>query len=202
MAERLAQKGLLKVISGTDTLGMGVNIPIRTVLFTQLCKFDGEKVGILKGRDFHQISGRAGRKGFDDRGLVVAQAPEHVIENLKLAAKAAGGKKVQKKQPPQKGYVHWDKQTFEKLRTRPPEPLESRFKVTHGMLIQLLQADELWPRGGYGRLVELIARSHESDNARKRHRHRAAELFRALHHAGLVQKIGRASCRERVYRHV
>ncbi len=108
LVERLAQKGLLKVISGTDTLGVGVNIPIRTVLFTQLCKFDGEKTAILGVRDFQQIAGRAGRKGFDDRGCVVAQAPEHVIENLQLAAKKTQGKKVVMHKPPTKGYVHWD----------------------------------------------------------------------------------------------
>src|SRR4051812_2132512 len=85
LVEQLAQKGLLKVICGTDTLGVGINVPIRTVVFTRLCKFDGQKTGLLSARDFHQISGRAGRKGFDDRGWVVAQAPEHVIENLKLA---------------------------------------------------------------------------------------------------------------------
>ena len=70
--EQLAQQGLLKVVSGTDTLGVGVNIPLRTVLFTKLAKYDGHKVGHLKVRDFQQISGRAGRKGFDDRGWVVA----------------------------------------------------------------------------------------------------------------------------------
>ena len=68
LVEKLAQKGHLKVICGTDTLGVGVNIPIRTVLFTKLCKFDGEKTAILSVRDFQQIAGRAGRKGFDDRG--------------------------------------------------------------------------------------------------------------------------------------
>ncbi len=186
MTERLAQKGLLKVISGTDTLGMGINIPIRTVLFTQLCKFDGEKMGIMKVREFHQIAGRAGRKGFDDQGLVAVQAPEHVIENLKLAAKNPG-KKFQRKQPPTKGYVHWDKATFERLQTRPPEPLESRFQVTHGMLVNLLQADEVWENGGYGRLVELIARSHESENAKRRHKRRAKQIFQALRHSGLIE---------------
>ena len=84
LVEQLAQRGLLKVICGTDTLGVGINVPIRTVLFTQLCKFDGQKTAILSARDFHQIAGRAGRKGFDDRGCVVAQAPEHVIENIRL----------------------------------------------------------------------------------------------------------------------
>ena len=112
--EKLAQAGMLKVVSGTDTLGVGVNIPIRTVLFTQLSKYDGEKTAQLTARDFHQIAGRAGRKGFDDKGWVVAQAPEHVIENLKLGQKAAAGKKVVRKQPP-KGFVGWDRQTFEKL---------------------------------------------------------------------------------------
>ena len=84
LVEQLAQLGLLKVICGTDTLGVGINVPIRTVLFTRLCKFDGQKTAHLTARDFHQIAGRAGRKGFDDRGFVVVQAPEHVIENLRL----------------------------------------------------------------------------------------------------------------------
>ncbi|MCX6901983.1 MAG: DEAD/DEAH box helicase, partial [Verrucomicrobia bacterium] len=89
LVEQLAQKGLLKVICGTDTLGVGINVPIRTVLFSKLCKYDGQKTVILSARDFHQIGGRAGRKGFDDRGWVVAQAPEHVIENLQLGQKQA-----------------------------------------------------------------------------------------------------------------
>ncbi len=90
LVEQLAQQGLLKVICGTDTLGVGVNIPIRTVLFSKLAKYDGEKVQILKVRDFKQIAGRAGRKGFDDRGWVVAQAPEHVIEARRSAKKGKG----------------------------------------------------------------------------------------------------------------
>ncbi len=130
LVERLAQDGLLKVVSGTDTLGMGINIPLRTVLFTQLCKFDGEKSTILSVRDFHQIAGRAGRKGFDEEGFVVVQAPAHAIENLRLAEKKAAGKKVVMQKPPQKGYVHWDKATFLKLLDKQPEPLESRFTVT------------------------------------------------------------------------
>src|SRR5580765_6832028 len=100
LVEKLAQQGLLKIVSGTDTLGVGVNVPIRTVLFTQLCKFDGQKVGILGVRDFQQIAGRAGRKGFDERGSVVAQAPQHVVENRRLAAKQAQGKKVTMQKPP------------------------------------------------------------------------------------------------------
>jgi superfamily II RNA helicase len=187
LVEKLAQGGLLKVVSGTDTLGMGVNVPIRTVLFTQLCKFDGQKTAILSARDFHQISGRAGRKGFDERGFVVAQAPEHVIENKKLAEKAAAGKKVVKKQPPQKGYVHWDRTTFERLREKEPEPLESRFEPTFGLLVNLLQSETSRVGGGYGRLVELIGRSHGNDYVRSRHRRSAAQRFRTLRAAGLVE---------------
>src|SRR5512143_678372 len=178
LVEKLAQQGLLKVVSGTDTLGMGVNIPIRTVLFTQLCKYDGEKTAILAARDFRQISGRAGRRGFDDRGYVVAQAPEHVIENKRIAEKQAAGKKVEKKKPPQKGFVPWDRTTFERLQTRPPEPLESRFEVGFGLLLNLLQSETSRRGGGYGRLVELVSRSHGNDYTRARHRRIAAQRFR------------------------
>ena len=118
LVEQLAQRGLLKVICGTDTLGVGINVPIRTVLFTRLCKFDGEKTAVLSARDFHQIAGRAGRKGFDDRGFVVAQAPEHVIENLRLGEKAKDGKKVVKRKPPEHNFANWDLQTFKRLMAR------------------------------------------------------------------------------------
>ena len=196
--EKLSQSGLLKVISGTDTLGVGVNIPIRTVLFTQLCKFDGEKVGILSVRDFHQIAGRAGRKGFDEQGSVVAQAPEHVIENLRLAQKAASGKKVVKRQPPPKGFVPWDRNTFQRLLSKPPEPLESRFEVTFGLLLNLLQAPS-GPGGGYARLVGLVQRSHGRNYDRRRHLRTAAQRFRTLRAAGLVELIrGGANGRARV----
>ena len=190
LVEKLAQGGLLKVVSGTDTLGMGVNIPIRTVLFTQLCKFDGEKTALLAARDFHQISGRAGRKGFDEKGYVVAQAPEHVIENKRLAEKAAAGKKVVKKQPPTKGYVPWDRATFERLQAKQPEPMESRFEPTFGLIVNLLQCETDRRGGGYGRLVELIAHSHGNDYTRRKHRRLAAARFRTLRHAGLLRLEG------------
>ncbi len=188
LVEKLAQAGLLKVVSGTDTLGMGVNIPIRTVLFSQLCKFDGEKVVVLPARDFHQIAGRAGRKGFDEQGWVVAQAPEHVVENKRLAEKAAvSGKKFVKKQPPQKGYVPFDRNTFERLQAKEPEPLESRFEVTFHLLLGLLQSETTQRGGGYGRLVEMIARSHGTDYAKAKHRRTAAQRFRTLRAAGLIE---------------
>ena len=187
LVEKLAQQGLLKVVSGTDTLGMGVNVPIRTVLFTQLCKFDGEKTVVLPARDFHQIAGRAGRKGFDERGYVLAQAPEHVIENKRLAEKERAGKKVVKKQPPTKGYVHFDRQTFERLQVKEPEPLQSRFEPSFALLVNLLQSETTEVGGGYGRLVRLVARSHGTDVLKHRHRVAAAQRLRTLRGAWLVR---------------
>ncbi len=137
-------------------------------------------------RDFQQIAGRAGRKGFDERGFVVAQAPEHVVENKRLAEKAAAGKKVVKKQPPTKGYVHFDRNTFERLREKEPEAMESRFEVTLGLLVNLLQSEISRRGGGYGRLVEMIGRSHGNDHVRTRHRRTAAQRFRTLRGAGLL----------------
>jgi hypothetical protein len=186
LVEQLAQKGLLKIICGTDTLGVGINIPIRTVLFTKLCKFDGQKTGILSARDFHQIGGRAGRKGFDDKGWVVVQAPEHMVENLKLEEKAAkGGKKFVKRQPPEKNFVNWDKNTFARLIAAPPERLMSRFQVTHAMLLNVLS------RKGDGckAMQQLIARSHESPKAKKAHVKRAWQLFRSLVERKIVEFI-------------
>jgi superfamily II RNA helicase len=186
LVEQLAQKGLLKVICGTDTLGVGINVPIRTVLFTKLCKFDGQKTGILSARDFHQIGGRAGRKGFDDKGWVVAQAPEHVVENLKLEGKAAkSGKNVVKRKPPEKNFVNWDKNTFARLISAQPERLISRFQVSHGMLLNVLS------RKGDGckAMQQLIARSHETPKAKKGHVRRAWQLFRSLVERKIIEFI-------------
>ncbi|MCU0701731.1 MAG: DUF3516 domain-containing protein, partial [Myxococcaceae bacterium] len=187
LVERLAQQGLLKVISGTDTLGVGVNVPIRTVLFTQLCKFDGEKTAVLSVRDFQQIAGRAGRKGYDDVGYVVAQAPAHVIENLKLQQKKAEGKKnVTLQKPPTKGYAHWDATTFERLKTSLPEKLESRFTIGHGLIVNLLQAYEGAAMSGYRRLVELVGLSHTTHGTQARLLKHARVLLRSLLGAGIV----------------
>jgi hypothetical protein len=185
--EKLAQQGHLKIISGTDTLGVGVNIPIRTVLLTRLCKFDGQKTAILKVRDFLQISGRAGRKGFDDRGSVVVQAPEHVIENLKLEAKAASDpakkRKLVKRKPPEKGYVHWDRGTFDRLLTSSPEPLTPRFRISHGMLVSVLSR----PGGGCMAMARLIRASHERRAQQRIHAREASQMFRSLVEAGVVE---------------
>ncbi|MXX63079.1 MAG: DUF3516 domain-containing protein [Holophagales bacterium] len=200
LVEKLAQSGLLKVIAGTDTLGVGVNVPIRTVLFSQLCKFDGEKDTILKVRDFQQIAGRAGRKGFDDLGWVVCQAPAHEIENRRRSLKArtsprGRGRRQVRKRPP-RGFVPWDERTFERLVTHPPETLESRFRLRHGMVFDLIQADESSRNGGrrtnFASLRRLIAACHEPAATRDRLIGQSAELVRALHRAGILRMAARA----------
>jgi len=188
LVEQLAQQGLLKIICGTDTLGVGINVPIRTVVFTRLCKFDGRKTAILSARDFHQIAGRAGRKGFDNRGYVVVQAPEHVIENIKLSEKAAReGKRVVKRKPPERNVVNWDLNTFTRLIGAQPEQLQSRFQVSHGMLLNVLSR-----RGdGCRAMQRLIRDSHEPEAAKKAHRARAWQLFRALVNRRVIEFIPR-----------
>ncbi len=181
LVEKLAQKGLLKVICGTDTLGVGVNVPIRTVVFTQLFKYGGQSTKTLAVRDFKQIAGRAGRRGFDDIGYVVAQAPPHVIDNIKAEAKAAakGGKsKAVKKKPPEKGFVNWDENTFRKLIDSPSEKLSSSFLMRHGMLLNVLSRRR---RGRLRSAPENHPRTPTKPPSKKAAlRKRAFELFRGL----------------------
>jgi hypothetical protein len=192
LVEQLAQAGLLRVICGTDTLGAGINVPIRTVLFTRLCKFDGQKTAHLSARDFHQIAGRAGRKGFDDRGFVVVQAPEHVIENIRLSEKAArpdakNARKVVKRKPPERNFVNWDLNTFKRLIGAPPEPLVSRFQVSHGMLLNVLSR----PGDGCRAMQRLLRDCHEPEAAKAGLRRRAWQLFRALVARHVVEIVPR-----------
>jgi len=195
LVEKLSQQGLLKIISGTDTLGVGVNIPIRTVLFTKLAKFDGRKITQLKVRDFKQIAGRAGRKGFDDEGSVVAQAPDHVIEKIIADRKAAANPKKKKKGPskqPRAGEVSWSEDTFKNLIANPPEKLVSRFRITPGMVVDLLQRDAVVNdpnAGNFHSLRELIKHCHDDDAGKASHFNHAAKLVRSLEHAGIIRMV-------------
>ena len=190
LVEQLAQKGLLKLICGTDTLGVGINVPIRTVLFTQLWKYDGKKAAILSVRDFRQVSGRAGRAGFDDQGYVIVQAPEHFIENKRAEEKAAADpakkKKLVKQRAPE-GSVSWDAKTFERLRTAAPEELSSHFDVSHGMLLLVLSRDS----DGCRALRDLINDCHETPTKKRALRQRAWQLFRALVERKIIEFIPR-----------
>src|SRR5690606_9662242 len=169
LVERFAQAGLLKVICGTYTLGVGVNIPSRTVLFTALSKFDGSRVRRLRAREFHQIAGRAGRAGFDTVGYVVCQAPEYVIENGRALGKIGDDPKKRRnfvrKKPPG-GFVGWSEETFQKLQESEPEPLVSRFKVTNAMLLAVISR----PGDCFQAMKRLLTDNHEDRKAQRRDR--------------------------------
>ena len=195
LVEQLAQKGLLKLICGTDTLGVGINVPIRTVVFTQLWKYDGKKAAVLTVRDFRQVAGRAGRKGYDDKGYVIAQAPEYMIENKRAEEKAAGDPKKQKKLVKQRapeGSVGWDIKTFERLQTAPSEGLVSRFDISHGMLLLVLSRES----DGCRAMRQLITDCHETPHKKRALRTRAWQLFRALVDRQIVEFLPRSGERQ------
>jgi superfamily II RNA helicase len=199
LVERLAQAGLLKVICGTDTLGVGINVPIRTVLFTALAKYDGRRTRLLKAREFHQIAGRAGRAGFDVAGTVVVQAPEHVVENERALAKAGDDpkkrRKVVRKKPPE-GSVAWSRATFERLVAAEPEPLASRFRVSHAMLLNVIAR----PGDAFAHLRHLLEDNHEERPAQRRHIRAAIAAYRALLAAGVVERLDAPDAQGRTVR--
>ena len=188
LVETLAQAGLLKVICGTDTLGVGINVPIRTVLFTALSKYDGSKTRLLMAREFHQIAGRAGRAGFDTMGRVVVQAPEHVIVNERALAKAGDDpkkrRKVVRRKPPE-GMVSWGQPTFERLVAAEPEPLKSSFTVSHAMLLNVISR----PGNAFAAMKHLLTDNHEERAAQRRHISRAIAIYRALLAGGVVERL-------------
>lgn len=188
LVEQLAQAGLLKVVCGTDTLGVGINVPIRTVLLTALSKYDGQRQRQLKVREFHQIAGRAGRAGFDTAGTVVVQAPDHEVENERLLARAGDDEKKKKrivrKKPPE-GFVSWGRPTFERLISSPPEQLTSSFRVTHSMVLNVIAR----PGDPVAAMRHLLRDNHESGAAQLRHVRQAVAIVRALLTSGVVERL-------------
>ncbi len=188
LVEQLAQAGLLKVICGTDTLGVGINVPIRTVVFTGLTKFDGTRHRLLKAREFHQIAGRAGRAGFDTSGHVICQAPEHVIENERALAKVGDDpkkrRKVVRKKAPD-GFVSWTEETFERLKAADPEALVSRMRVNEAMILNVVarRGDPLT------NMRDLLLGCHEDERGKRRLVRRALRLGRGLLESGVLVRL-------------
>ncbi len=188
LVEQLAQTGLLKVVCGTDTLGVGINVPIRTVVFTGLAKFDGTRSRLLKSREFHQIAGRAGRPGFDTSGWVVVQAPEHAIENARLVAKAGDDPKklrrIQRSKPAE-GAVSWNEETFARLRDATPEALVSRMRVNHAMILNVINQ----PADPAETLRALMEDNHEDERGRARLVEQASSLREELLLSGVLEAL-------------
>jgi hypothetical protein len=176
------------VICGTDTLGVGINVPIRTVLLTSLTKYDGRRTRLLKAREFHQIAGRAGRPGYDTHGTVVVQAPEHVVENARALAKAGddpGKRRKVVRRKPAAGTVSWTEQTFTRLVSAEPERLTSQFRVTHAMVLAVLSR----PGDAFGSMRHLLESNHDDRTRQIAHIRRAIDIYRALRSAGVVEQL-------------
>ncbi|HMJ36364.1 MAG TPA: DUF3516 domain-containing protein [Baekduia sp.] len=186
LVEQLAQTGLLKVICGTDTLGVGINVPIRTVVFTGLAKYDGARHRLLKAREFHQIAGRAGRAGFDTSGYVVVQAPDHVIDRTRALAKAGDDPKKRRKvqaKKPQDGAISWTEETFERLKDAAPEALVSRMRVDHSMILNVVNQ----PADPVVTMRALMEDNHEDERGRRRLAEQAQALGQELLDAGVLE---------------
>ncbi len=188
LVERLTQRGLLRVVVGTDTLGVGVNLPLRSVVFSGLSKYDGSVSRLLSAREFHQIAGRAGRAGFDAAGDVVVQAPEHVIENEQALRRAGNDpgklRKIVKAKPP-RGFVAWDENVYDRIVASPPEPLTSHLRVDHATLLNVLDR----PGDSCVALRRLLTDNDEPRPAQRRLIRRAIALYRSLVAAGALEQL-------------
>jgi superfamily II RNA helicase len=188
LVERLTQAGLLRVVVGTDTLGVGVNLPLRTVVLSGLAKYDGTTSRLLSARELHQIAGRAGRAGYDTSGLVVVQAPEHVIDNEQAAKKVTGDarrtRKLVKSKPP-KGYVPWDEAVFDRLASSPPEPLVPHLRISHGILLNVLDR----PGDGCTALTTLLTSNDEPRSMQRRLIRQSIAIYRSLIAAGALERL-------------
>ena len=188
LVELLAQAGLLKVICGTDTLGVGINLPIRTVLFTALSKWDGTATRHLRARELHQIAGRAGRAGYDTSGLVVVQAPEHVVDNLRAVAKAGDDpklkRKIVRKNAPE-GFVSWGEPTFDRLVAAQPERMTPHLRVSNALLLNVVAQ----PGDFFATMRRLLRDNHQTPTEQRALLHRAIQLYRGLLTAGVVERL-------------
>jgi hypothetical protein len=199
LVEQLAQAGLLKVICGTDTLGVGINVPIRTVVFSALSKYDGTRTRLLNAREFHQIAGRAGRAGYDTAGTVVVQAPEHEVENLKQFAKVADDPKkrrklVRKKVPD--GMVPWSESTQKRLVDADPEPLTSNMRVSTAMILDVVDR----PGDPMVAMRRLLTDNHEPRKKQLQHIREAIGIARSLLQAGVLERLDEPDPDGRRYR--
>lgn len=114
--EILFSEGLIKVLFATETFSMGVNMPAHTVVFTSIRKFDGKDFRWVTGGEYIQMSGRAGRRGMDDRGIVIMMVDEKLSPSV--------GKALVKGSP---------------------DPIDSAFRLTYNMVLNLLRVEEINP---------------------------------------------------------
>lgn len=116
VVEILFQEGLLKCLFATETFSMGLNMPARTVLFTQYRKFDGSQFRPVLGGEYVQMSGRAGRRGIDAKGIAILMCDEKIEPTV-----------------------------AKDIMSGSAEPLKSTFRLGYNMLLNLLRAEEADP---------------------------------------------------------
>lgn len=199
LVEQLAQAGMLKVICGTDTLGVGINVPIRTVVFSALSKYDGTRMRLLNAREFHQIAGRAGRAGYDTVGTVVVQAPDHEVENIKQFAKVADDPKKRRKLVRRKapeGMVPWGENTMNRLIDAAPEALTSNMRVSTAMILDVVDR----PGDPFEAMRRLLTDNHEPRKRQLKHIREAVGIARSLLQAGVVERLDEPEADGRRYR--
>ena len=188
LVEQLAQAGLLKVICGTDTLGVGINVPIRTVVFTGLSQVRRAPAADAQGPRVPPDRRAGGPGGLRHRGhrrRAGAGARRREPQGL---AKAGDDpkklKRVQRKKAPE-GQVTWTEETFERLVAAEPEALVSRMRVSHAMLLNVI-AREGDP---FEAMRRLLRDNHEDGRAQVRLVRRAVAQHRALLAAGVVERV-------------
>jgi ATP-dependent RNA helicase DOB1 len=114
--EILFQEGLVKVLFATETFAMGLNMPARTVLFTSTEKFDGKGFRHVTSGEYIQMSGRAGRRGIDDKGIVILMMEKEI--NMGVAKQIMSGM---------------------------ADALNSSFHLSYYMILNLLRVEEISP---------------------------------------------------------
>lgn len=115
LIEMVFAKGLIRVLFATETFAMGLNLPTRTVVFSEIEKHDGQGLRFLNPGEFTQMAGRAGRRGLDKTGTVVVMT---YTDPLPVAS-------------------------FKEVTMGVPTKLESQFRLTYNMILNLLRIEAL-----------------------------------------------------------
>ena len=189
LVERLAGQGLLPVICGTDTLGVGVNIPIRTVLMTALTKFDGTRVRRFSVREFHQLAGRAGPTRLRPRRARVGAG----ARPRDRQRPGAGQGRRRSRRPAARRRRAADAGGLRALRRggdgaprrRPARSRStSRFRVTADLVASVLSRPD-----GPAALKHLLRTNHDPEPRRRQHQRRAIAVYRSLEAAGVAERL-------------
>jgi hypothetical protein len=150
LVEQLTLERLIKFVVCTETIAAGINLPAKTVVFPSLRKYIQKQPRLVTAAEYHQMSGRAGRPQFDDKGLAITLAPEDVVSDLKKELKDAGKRpgldeaKIRKSvynrhrsDAQRKGEVIWSPEAHAELVKGEPAELRSRTKITAEQVLAL-----------------------------------------------------------------